>query len=1229
MSKSKNFLIGLLALVSTNLFAMDPISWTLNQNLPGTVLTAQTNTVVYTFTNQIPLTLVNPLVITKNASSGEFTFDDQCTGKRLFPGESCTVGVTLLADSPGIKSVSLAIDGYDCNEVPIPELFTFANINPFVTYSVGGNVSGLSAGSRVDLQLNGGEVLVRTANGAFVFQTRLLNNDTYTVTILNQPLNQTCTVANGQGTIRINNINNVSVTCTTNTATLGGTLSGLAQSQSVQLQDGLGHFLTLNRNGTFTFSAPIDQGSSYNVTVTAQPATQTCRVANGQGTMGRTNVTNVTVTCSTNSNTLGGTVSGLAASENVTLQDGLGQILRVNANGTFTFPTPIDQGQTYNVGIFSQPNSQTCVVTNRQGTMGNTPVTNVLVTCTTNRYSLGGSLSGLDTGNSKTVTLRDQTSGQVLTLNSNGNFTFPTTIEQGQTYNVSVLTSPNNQRCDVVSGGTGTMGGANVTNIRVTCTTFTYTLGGTITGLNPARTITLTETVSGQQLIRNSNGSFTFTTPIGQEQNYNVAILTPPTDQNCRVENGQGTMGTANVTNVRVICLTKNTLGGTLIGLAPARTITLIDNVSGQQLTRNNNGTFTFPTPIEQEQNYDVVISIPPTDQNCSVENGQGTMGTTNVTNIRVICLTRNTLGGTLSGLISGRAVTLRDAVSGQLLMLFTNGTFVFPAPIEQGQPYNVGILFQPTNQQCRVENGVGIMGSTNVTTIRVICVNTYSLGGTLVGLDPPQTVTLQEQISGQLLDLDSNGNFIFPDRIPQGQSYSVIVFTQPDNITTCNVMSGTGVMGGGNVGNITVTCALNTYTLGGTLTGLNPGLTVTINDGGTQNLTLNSNGSFEFPTQLQEGTPYNVTVVPPQPFNQSCTVTSGSGTISGGPVNNVEVTCVTFNTILSTSVSELALSVDGLIEYGVPGTPSSGLERVIKITNETTTPAYDVNISYPAWPTGTIASGNCPSTLAGGASCFVNINPGTQASSNGSAPCTNGTAPQPSTVTVSASNVTNSVSTNVFILGYGCIYQGGYIFAFDDTSSFQTSVRGKVVSTGTNVSLFWSANADGTYDGGVPIYGISETSIATEPGANPQPRQIPSQIPCNGSVDGFCNTNNIVLYYQTLSVPKNNYSAGYCENLTNTFTDWYLPAICELSYNSNALTTCGTAGTPTTQNIRGYLRDTLSLNLGGSWSSTESSANPTQEAWSVLFFPDGTSSVGRNTKNTGPGTLCVRTFND
>lgn len=342
-----------------------------------------------------------------------------------------------------------------------------------------------------------------------------------------------------------------------------------------------------------------------------------------------------------------------------------------------------------------------------------------------------------------------------------------------------------------------------------------------------------------------------------------------------------------------------------------------------------------------------------------------------------------------------------------------------------------------------------------------------------------------------------------------------------------------------------------------------------------------------------------------------------------------------THATNLQSSVNELALSVKGLTEYGVTGTPVSGVARVITIKNTGDVPALNLAVTAPTWPAGTTHTTDCGDTLVAKSSCTVTINPGTTASSDGSNPCSNGTAPAPSTIQVGADNA-NTVVVAIAVLNYGCIYQGGYLYAFDDTTAITGNVGGKVValtdqaSPSTTTGIVWSS------DGSTPvfdsIYGISETSTTTA--ADPASGNVPGQQACNGATDGACDTNNIVVYYQNnaAGAPVNLslYAAGLCKQSINGYVDWYLPAICEMGYDIVASSGCGTPSAPTLQNMLSNLIDFNSLNLlaGDYWSSTEFSAVPSISAWAQEFAPSGTTNLQSDAgKSVQRGVRCARVF--
>ena len=95
------------------------------------------------------------------------------------------------------------------------------------------------------------------------------------MTVKTNPSGQTCTVANGSGTMASANMTNVAITCTANggggtTYSVGGTVSGL--SGTVVLQDNGGDNLSVSANGSFTFATQLASGAGYAVTVQTNPS---------------------------------------------------------------------------------------------------------------------------------------------------------------------------------------------------------------------------------------------------------------------------------------------------------------------------------------------------------------------------------------------------------------------------------------------------------------------------------------------------------------------------------------------------------------------------------------------------------------------------------------------------------------------------------------------------------------------------------------------------------------------------------------------------------------------------------------------------------------------------------------------------------------------------------------------------------------------------------------------
>jgi 6-phosphogluconolactonase (cycloisomerase 2 family) len=521
-------------------------------------------------------------------------------------------------------------------------------------------------------------------------------------------------------------------------------------------------------------------------------------------------------------------------------------------------------------------------------------------------HALGGTVNGILTGSGLVL---QNNGGDDLTPDHNGIFTFPTNVAEGLTYHVTVKTNPLGRLCSV-SNGDGTMGTSDFNDVVVDCSALLFTVGGTVSGLASAGLVL--QNNDGDDLTPAGNGGFAFPSPVASGAAYHVTVKTNPPSQTCSVTNGSGTMGSTEVTNVEVVCAaTAYPVGGSVSGLAGT---VVLQNNGADDLSLAANGPFTFPTPVAAASRFAVTVKTQPAGQTCTISYGSGTMLGA-VTGVAVTCAASTyTVGGNVTGL-TGTLVLQTEG--GDNLVVTANGPFTFATALADRADYRVTVKTQPSGQTCSVTNGANTVNGANVTDVAVSCASSFKIYGTTTGVTGQIQIfdngTLVKQTASNYID-----DVLVAD-LKDGATYDITVVANTN--WTCEVTNGTGTIAGADV-HVGIACAIDTYALGGSQSGLAAGKTLVLQNNGRDDLAV-ADPTFVFSTKVAIGATYAVTVKT-QPAGQICTVSNGSGTMPAANVGSVSVVCSAATYTVGGSASGLSgpvvLQVNGAGDVTIGG---------------------------------------------------------------------------------------------------------------------------------------------------------------------------------------------------------------------------------------------------------------------------------------------------------------------
>ncbi|HMV76688.1 MAG TPA: hypothetical protein PKN56_12450 [Leptospiraceae bacterium] len=177
----------------------------------------------------------------------------------------------------------------------------------------------------------------------------------------------------------------------------------------------------------------------------------------------------------------------------------------------------------------------------------------------------------------------------------------------------------------------------------------THSVGGTLSGLSSGSTVVLSNNGTDTKSL-SADGVFSFDIRQNSETAYSVSVKTQPANAVCTVQDGTGTVAGSDISSVKVTCANSASfkIGGTVSNLSGTL---ILSNNGSDSLTLNTSGSYVFTSPVLSGNSYSVSVQSQPTSQNCVIQNAQGTVGSSDISNIDITC-TGNANGALSSGTI-------------------------------------------------------------------------------------------------------------------------------------------------------------------------------------------------------------------------------------------------------------------------------------------------------------------------------------------------------------------------------------------------------------------------------------------------------------------------------------------------------------------------------------------------------------------------------------------------
>lgn len=361
---------------------------------------------------------------------------------------------------------------------------------------------------------------------------------------------------------------------------------------------------------------------------------------------------------------LGVTLAGLNGSLGLSLSSpelASAESLVVSQNGSLNFDARLKTDSDITIDITSQPDEQICRFSanssNQFTATLNEADLNVNLVCINKTYRTSVSVTGLNDTLRLALSSPELATAEPLEITNNGSFDFAASFETNSQVSIEITEQPDEQICSF-SGDDGgpfssTINSSDL-NVQIVCIDKTYSINITVTGLDQANVMTVNLSSTGttnvnEDLIFNADDDLSFNEQLTKGRSFKIEFSQPNnTAQNCVFNANNSTVFEGTMSNtalsLSITCTPTFSLGGNLSGALDTANLTvqlyqsetLVETLN--ETTLANNASFAFDKRLDLGSDYRVVVGTPPSDQLCSVTNGNGTL-TSQVSDIVIQCL--------------------------------------------------------------------------------------------------------------------------------------------------------------------------------------------------------------------------------------------------------------------------------------------------------------------------------------------------------------------------------------------------------------------------------------------------------------------------------------------------------------------------------------------------------------------------------------------------------------